>query len=52
MLRCAVLCVTQEMLDAAAAKHKAAADAAAQEVAAAVQEAADLQSQVGPHAQE
>jgi hypothetical protein len=38
------------MLDAAAAKHKAAADAAAKEVAAAVQEAASLQSQVGPWA--
>jgi hypothetical protein len=37
----------QELLNAAAAQHKAAADKAAQQLAAAENEAAALQSQVG-----
>jgi hypothetical protein len=40
------------MLDAAAAQHKAAADKAAQELAAAVQEATGLRQQVGGDAVE
>lgn len=43
----AVVCVLQVLLDAAAAQHKAAADRAGRDLAAATQEAAALRARVG-----